>query len=147
MNSFLLNCHLPEKLCRINAKDQRHLQYLNLGFYVTHLKSQKRKEGCFYHETDWKCNNNIRSNNPHICKLLPRKPRAVLLHNVSLGTGRNSNNLFRVQIGGDSRLHMLEQSEKDEKAQEAQESEDVVRQSAEDYLKEILGKEQRIWRN
>lgn len=36
---------------------------------------------------------------------------------------------------------MLEQSEKDEKAQEAQESEDVVRQSAEDYLKEILGKE------
>ncbi len=36
---------------------------------------------------------------------------------------------------------MLEQSEKDEKAQETQESKDVVRQSAADYLKEILGKE------
>lgn len=36
---------------------------------------------------------------------------------------------------------MLEQIEKSETAQETQESEDVVRQSAEDYLKEILGKE------
>lgn len=36
---------------------------------------------------------------------------------------------------------MLEQNKKDETAQEAQESEDVVRQSAEDYLKEILRKE------
>lgn len=108
---------------------------------MTHLKFQKRKEGCFYHETDWKCNNNIRSNNSHICRLLPRKPRTVLLHNVSLGVSRNSNNLFRLQIGGDSRLHMLEQIEKSETAQETQKSEDVVRQSAEDYLKEILGKE------
>ena len=108
---------------------------------MTHLKSQKRKEGCFYHETDWKCNNNIRSNNPHICRLLFGKSRAVLLHNVSLGGIRNSNNLFRLQIGGDSRLHMLEQIEKSETAQETQESEDVVRQSAEDYLKEILRKE------
>ena len=108
---------------------------------MTHLKSQKRKEGCFYHETDWKCNNNIRSNNPHFRRLLPRKPRTVLLHNVSLGGIRNSNNLFRVQIGGDSRLHMLEQSKEEQAASETQESEDVVRQSAEDYLKEILGKE------
>ena len=36
---------------------------------------------------------------------------------------------------------MLEQIEKSETAQETQKSEDVVRQSAEDYLKEILGKE------
>ena len=88
-----------------------------------------------------KHHNNHWSNNSHICKLLPRKPRTVLLHNVSLGTGRNSNNLFRVQIGGDSRLHMLEQSKKDETAQETQEGKNVVRQSAEDYLKEILRKE------
>lgn len=108
---------------------------------MTHLKSQKRKEGCFYHETDWKCNNNIRSNNPHFRRLLPRKPRTVLLHNVSLGGSRNSDNLFRLQIGGDNGTYMLEQSEKDETAQETQKSEDVVRQSAEDYLKEILGKE------
>ena len=115
---------------------------------MTHLKFQKRKEGCFYHETDWKRNNNIRSNNPHICKLLPRKPRTVLLHNVSLGGSRNSNNLSRLQIGGDSRLHMLEQSEKDETAQETQEGKNVVRQSASEYLAEILGKEYwKIWRN
>ena len=87
-----------------------------------------------YHNNHW-------SNNPHICRLLPREPRAILLHNVSLGTGRNSNNLFRVQIGGDSRLHMLEQNKKDETAQEAQEGKNVVRQSAADYLKEILRKE------
>ena len=69
------------------------------------------------------------------------KSRAVLLHNVSLGGSRNNNSLFRLQIGGDSRLHMLEQSKEEQTAQETQESEDVVRQSAEDYLKEILGKE------
>lgn len=108
---------------------------------MTHLKSQKRKEGCFYHEIDWKYHNNHWSNNSHICKLLPRKPRAILLHNVSLGGSRNSNNLFRLQIGGDSRLHMLEQNKEEQTAQETQESEDVVRQSAKDYLKEILGKE------
>lgn len=36
---------------------------------------------------------------------------------------------------------MLEHNKKDETAQEAQEGKNVVRQSAEDYLKEILGKE------
>ena len=36
---------------------------------------------------------------------------------------------------------MLEQSKKDETAQETQEGKNVVRQSAEDYLKEILRKE------
>lgn len=108
---------------------------------MTHLKSQKRKEGCFYHETDWKYHNNHWSNNPHICRVLFGKSRAVLLHNVSPGSGRNNNNLFRLQIGGDNGTYMLEQSKKDETAQEAQEGKDVVRQSAEDYLKEILGKE------
>ena len=115
---------------------------------MTHLKSQKRKEGCFYHETDWKRNNNIRSNNSHICRLLPREPRAILLHNVSLGGGRNNNNLSRVQIGGDNGTYMLEQSKKDETAQETQEGKNVVRQSASEYLAEILGKEYwKIWRN
>ena len=73
--------------------------------------------------------------------MLPRKPRTVLLHNVSLGGSRNNNSLSRLQIGGDSRLHMLEQNKEEQTAQETQESEDVVRQSAEDYLKEILRKE------
>lgn len=36
---------------------------------------------------------------------------------------------------------MLEQEFKDETAQETQKSENVVRQSAEEYLKEILRKE------
>ena len=54
---------------------------------------------------------------------------------------RSRNNLFRLQIGGDSRLFMLEQEFKKETAQETQKSENVVRQSAEDYLKEILRKE------
>lgn len=36
---------------------------------------------------------------------------------------------------------MLEQNKEEQTAQETQESEDVVRQSAEDYLKEILRKE------
>ena len=35
---------------------------------------------------------------------------------------------------------MLEQIEKSETAQETQKSEDVVRQSAEEYLKERIGK-------
>ena len=36
---------------------------------------------------------------------------------------------------------MLEQNKEEQTAQETQESEDVVRQSAKDYLKEILRKE------
>ena len=67
--------------------------------------------------------------------------RAIWNSSIDSGTGRNHNSVPWLQIGGDSRLHMLEQSEKDEKAQETQESKDVVRQSAADYLKEILGKE------
>lgn len=43
---------------------------------------------------------------------------------------------------------MQENEELETSAQETQESEDVVRQSAVDYLKEILGKEYwKIWRN
>lgn len=43
---------------------------------------------------------------------------------------------------------MLEQSKEEQTAQEAQEGKNVVRQSASEYLAEILGKEYwKIWRN
>lgn len=43
---------------------------------------------------------------------------------------------------------MLEQKKEDEAAQETQESKNVVRQSATEYLEEVLGKEYwKIWRN
>lgn len=43
---------------------------------------------------------------------------------------------------------MLEQKKEDEAAQETQESEGVVKQSAAEYLEEVLGKEYwKIWRN
>ena len=53
-----------------------------------------------------------------------------------------------VQTGGDNRKNMQESEKLETPAQETPESEGVVRQSAAEYLEEVLGKEfRRIWRN
>lgn len=99
-------------------------------------------------ENSRKHHNSNRINSIHSCRMQSGQHRAIWNSSIDSGTGRNHNSVPWVQIGGDSRKNMQENEELETSAQETQESEDVVRQSAVDYLKEILGKEYwKIWRN
>lgn len=84
-----------------------------------------------------------------------RERRAIWNSSIDSCVGRNNNNVPWLQIGGDCRIFKQDMQEirkmrevEHEEVQETPEGKNVVRQSAKEYLEEVLGKEfTRIWRN